>query len=276
MTRAADQERREHRHLTADELSATAETLRRGGAQPEQDRAGCQVCRERVEDLLAVLDALPRLERPALPQTVAIRLDAALAREARQRAADAGNGLVPTPARRRRLGMNRRLGWATAGLALVCIALSAAALGGAFNTAGSATATGQPALGSDTTQVPAVPSPVDSALLQSAAASSLSAWALSVLADPSDDVTASGKEGPMVGINSAASVEAAVCAADPAFKGLTPIAEQQGIYDGTSSELIVYGTPDQASSTAYAVAFALPCTRSDYRILSQGSVAYSY
>jgi hypothetical protein len=174
--------------------------------------------------------------------------------------------------------VSRRLGWATAGLALVCIALSAAALDGAFNTASNSSspsaATGQVPSGSGPVQNPAIgiPSPVDSALAQSAAASSLAAWALSVLADPSDSVT-TGK-GPMVGTNGAASAEAALCAADPAYKAKTPIAEQQGIFDGTSADIVVYGTPGQTSGTAYAVAFALPCTTGNYRVLAQGSVSY--
>lgn len=274
MTRAADQER-EHRHLTADELSAAAESVRRGGAQPEPDHSGCEICRGRVGDLLTVLDALPRLERPALPQAVAIRLDAALVREARQRAShEAG----PAPARARRFTVGRRLGWATAGLALVCIALSAAALSGAFNTVSSSSnrpaTAGQAPSGAGPVQNPAIgiPSPVDSALAQSGVASSLAAWALSVLADPSDSV-ATGK-GPLVGTNSAASAEAALCAADPAYKAMTPIAEQRGTFDGVAADLVVYGTPGQTSGTAYAVAFALPCTAGDYRVLAQGSVSY--
>jgi hypothetical protein len=271
MTRAADPER-EHRHLTADELSATAESVRRGSAQPEPEDGGCEACREQVEDLLTVLDVLPRLERPALPQLVAIRLNAALEREAQQRAADGG---APVPARRRRFEVSLRLGWATAGLALVCIALSAVALGGVFSTASSPSAGSQATSGSGPAQNhPAigVPSPVSSALAQSGVESSLGAWALSVLADPSDGVS-TGK-GPMVGTNSAASALAALCAGDPAYKSMTPIAEQQGIFDGVSAELIVYGTPGQTSGTAYAVAFALPCTTGAYRILAQGSVSY--
>lgn len=271
MTRAADQERREHRHLTADELSAAAESVRRGGAQPEADGAGCGVCRGRVEDLLVVLDTLPRLERPALPQTVAIRLDAALVREAQRRAAE---GPGPAAARRRRFGAKRGLGWAVAGLALACGTLSAAALGGVFSGSSTpATATAGSTPGPAEHPNLGLPSAVASALGQSVAASSLAAWAVSVLTGPSADA-ASGKEGPMTETGGAGSAEAALCAEDPAYKGLTAIAKRQGTYDGTSAELVVYGTPGQTAGTGFAVAFALPCAIGDYRILSQGSFSY--
>jgi len=78
-------------HLSTEDVSALAE-----GAQPSAQGAAehlarCAVCRGEVDAMSELLAQFEEWDTPAMPQEVAIRIDAALARESAARAATAGH-----------------------------------------------------------------------------------------------------------------------------------------------------------------------------------------
>lgn len=272
-------------HLSAEDLSALAE-----GAQPSAAGAGehlreCADCRGEVDAISELLAQFEEWDAPAIPQEVAIRIDAALARESAARERESGHPAaaavtspretspssmpaVSVPAadsrRRRRLPV-RGLGWALATLVVVggglglALQLRSSGPESAGSSSGAASARGPVAAppNSSPEYTPyngqaggAIPStPV-------APNSPLALWTKATLSSHE------GKAGSAVG---------SPCLSDPAFTGRQLLATSGGTYDGTVSTLVVYANPVD-TLTVLAVVYATPCTTTNYRVLARGLV----
>ena len=262
MTTAHEPRRGPDIHLSIDDLSALAE-----GAQPtaegaSEHLAGCAACRGEVDAIAQLLAAFETLEPPRLPQEVAIRIDAALARETAARAgapnANASAASATAAGKSsggRRWWLSRRVGLGLASLA---------ALGGgvtlAINLVSSSTQSGTAASGSAAQRSfesnNSVPRAADKANTDGAVspASPLAVWVKQVL----------GHQSPGLEINSP-------CRADPAFAGSQPVRVVNGLFEGVSATLVVYPNNGDAK-TVQAVVYAQPCTATSYRVLAQGIV----
>lgn len=253
-------------HLSADDLSALAE-----GAQPVAEGASehileCARCRDEVDAIAQLLAAFETLEPPQLPQDVAIRIDAALAREAAARASSSpaatsasGSGSAAGGASggRRRLRFSRGFAWGLASLALVAggVTLAVNLVSSSAPMSGSA-ASGASAVNPDASfnsgaraegqlSSPGLIAP----------GSPLAIWVRQVLAVQHQDAQ----------INSP-------CLADPALGGDRPLRVVDGTYKGVSATLVVLAN-DSDSKTVRAIVYAQPCAASSYQVLAQGIVA---
>ena len=265
MTTAHEPRRGPGVHLSTDDLSALAE-----GAQPSTEGASehlldCAACRGEVDAIAQLLAAFETLAAPQLPQEVAIRIDAALAREAAARAGSPnadGAGATSASAGsassgRRRWWLSRRVGVGLASLATLAggfalainLVSSNGSSGSAASSNGSAVrpdaASGGPQrargmLDSPSTLAPTAP---------------LAVWVKQAL----------GNTKPDLEINSS-------CLADPAFGGDKALRVVNGTYEGRAATLVVY--PNGADTmTVHAVVYAQPCSVSSYQVLAQGIVA---
>lgn len=262
MTTAHEPHRGPDIHLSAEDLSALAE-----GAQPTAESASehlvdCAACRGEVAAIAQLLAAFETLEPPQLPQEVAIRIDAALAREAAARAsaphaaAESATTAGKSSGRRRRPWLSRRVGLGLASLAAVVGGLTLAINLVSTNTQSGSAASGSGAINSDAAtggprraegqiETPSTLAPT----------SPLALWVKQTL----------GGAKPDLEINSP-------CRANPAFAGEQPIRVVNGPFNGVSATLVVYPN-DGDARTVQAVVYAQPCTATSYRVLAQGIVA---
>ncbi len=269
MTTAHEPRRGPGTHLSVDDVSALAE-----GAQPSAADAGehllaCAACRGEVEAVSELLAQFEQWDAPAIPQEVAIRIDAALARESAARAQTSGDtaptahAAAPSSAaasrspRRRRLPA-RALAWALASLVLV-----AGGVGLALDLASPNAPTGTTASSAGTSDQPkAGPNELSSGgqgavrAPDLAAPAPLAQWTRQVLASSHNMVA------PL----------ASSCPSDPAYSGRQQLATASGSYDGAASMLVVYANPSDPSMVL-AVVYAAPCTATNYRVLERGLVA---
>lgn len=271
MTAAHEPRRGPGVHLSVEDLSAAAE-----GAEPTAEGASehlldCAVCRAEVDAIARLLTVLETLEPPRIPQDVAIRIDAALAREATARAASpdsaphaaadstARNGSAREEAAhgRRRWRLSRGIGFGLASLAVVAGGLTLAVnLISSNTTAGSASA-GSAALkpAASAYAGPERAPSLFNAPSTVAQTSPLALWVRRVLVG----------EMPDNRINSP-------CVDDPAFSGALALRVVNGTYQGVSATLVVYANAG-APATVRAVVYAQPCTASSFRVLAEGIVA---
>ncbi|HEV2640693.1 MAG TPA: hypothetical protein VGX23_36565 [Actinocrinis sp.] len=241
-----------------------------------------------VAELLPLLAALPR---PQLPEEVATRLDAAIARAVAERAgADAtrttGQPQRPSYAPRRPRLRNVAFGSAAACVVLVLVVVFAMSVGKSASTSGSSAG---PASG----QVSVLSSaPVTNPVLLSWAATALQnqsgplhigpavrpGFSAAVTGIPTPDVgTSAGAASSGVNPNAISGAGAAVAclAADPVVQeALAPrqlLSAASGEYSGRSAILLVYsnGADD---TTAYIVVVAVPCQGPGHTVLTSGVV----
>jgi hypothetical protein len=245
-------------HPAPEELSELAFSPETASAALRGHVQDCPSCAAETADLRAVLASLATLPEPALPESVGIRLDAALARawqqaDAEQEAAAGSAAAAPTAASRSR-GLWRRLALPLGAVCLIAVAVVGVRqlIGG--GSTGSATG---PAAG---------PAVGDTALAQ---------WVHSVV-----PATASGpKSGapliPQIGRgtqnHSMAGVE---CANAPARAGYTQVADSQREFEGRPATLVVYQNDQEpASRPLFAVVYAGSCPTVSSVVLDQGLVS---
>jgi hypothetical protein len=282
-------------HLSTEELSALAEGAQPGAEGVAGHLEDCAACRAEVDALSELLAALADLEAPAAPPEVAIRIDAALARESAARAAGivppevggdpeaAGHGessvsvpggdapqgareRSPSSPRRGRRTFPRGLGWALASLVLVAggltlaVDLTSSSTGSSSGTAASGAAPLTSAQ-KDSSNPMAQRQVVAPETL--AATSPLALWVRELLPSRSASAAESAPE---------AGPADSPCFSNPRFSGYTRLLTASGDYGGTAATLVVYAN-GKDSSTVYAVAYAAPCTTSNYSVLAEGVVA---
>jgi hypothetical protein len=251
-------------HLSVDDLSALAE-----GAQPTAEGASehlldCAACREEVDAIGQLLAAFETLEPPQLPQDVAIRIDAALAREAAARASSPNADAAAASASAGRAASGRRR-WRPSlrfGAGLASLAALVGGLALAINLVSSSnTQTGGAASGAAakpdaaTTSGPMRAQGEANAPNKLAPTSPLAIWVKQALSGTRPDVE----------LNSP-------CLADPAFSGEQTLRVVVGTYQGVPATLVVYANGSDAK-TVRAVVYAQPCATSRFQVLAQGIAA---
>lgn len=264
MTTAHEPRRGPGVHLSTDDLSALAE-----GAQPAAEGASehlldCAACRDEVDAIAQLLAAFETLEAPQLPQEVAIRIDAALAREAAARASSPNVDSAAASASAGTVSGGRRQWWLSrrVGVGLASLAALAGGVALAINLVSSNAPSGSAASSSGSA---AKPYSADSGpqrnegLLDSPGTISptapLAVWVKQAL----------GGAKPELGVNSP-------CLANPVFGGNQALRVVNGPYDGVSATLVVYPNGSD-TKTVRAVVYAQPCAVSSYQVLAQGIVA---
>lgn len=277
MTTAHEPRREPGVHLSAEDLSAVAE-----GAQPAAEGAsehllGCAECRADADAITRLVAALAAMDRPSIPQHVGIRIDAALAREARARAlahtaasgapssssAESGPAAAArstrggAPGQRRRWRPSRGLGWGLASLAVLAGGLTLAVNLVSSNTTTAESSSGSAAMSpyASANRGPQQAPDRLSAPTEVPATSPLAMWVKQTLTG----------EKPDTRINSP-------CLADPAFTGESPLHVVNGTYEGVPATLVIYPNGNEPA-TVRAVVYAQPCATLHFRVLSQGIVA---
>lgn len=280
MTTAHEPRRGPGTHLSAEDLSALAEGGQPSAAGAAEHVLGCAACRGEVDAISALLAQFEDWDVPAIPQNVAIRVDAALARESAARAKSSGHPAAaaaasrepaPTPSgssaghpRRRRWMPTRGLGWTLATLVVV-----GGGLGIAVQLGTSDSQSTNASSGSATSQGPLKQSPDygpyansngeagGAAPMNPAAPNSqLALWTKQTLARSESTFSAASGSS---------------CESDPAYAGRQLLATADGPYNGFASTLLVYANPIEVS-TVLAVIYATPCTTTDYHVLARGVV----
>lgn len=278
MTTAHEGRRAAEEHLSEDELAAVAD----GAHGLPESRAGhaqrCARCRDALAAMDEVRSLLADLARPELPRDVAVRIDAALARESAARREEPAASAAGASRLRSRPRFARLAAWSVAALAVIGggIATGAALLSSGSNAvtasgSSSGAASGEvpgerPQLNPDDESAgPNVGSFAPrNALPTALAPASLSAWAAQA-------APAGGYGGVRVhAATLAPSVEQ--CLANPRFTGNIVLAVTTGTYANAPGALVVYADGDDPGAV-YAVAYALPCTASRFSVVAEGVVS---
>jgi hypothetical protein len=280
-------------HLSAEDLSALAEGAEPTAAGAAEHLLECAACQGEVDAMSELLAQFEEWDVPAMPQEVAMRIDAALARESAARAATSGHpaaAAMEAPAssgstspestssgsaspgskspvraahsRRRRWMPTPALAWSLAALVLIAGGLGLIVKLGMSSTqssnsaaSGSAATTPYAAQGGSGNSGPNFSNQHPRALTELSPDSPLATWTKQTLSNRRPDAT----------INSP-------CLSDPAFHNDHVVAVANGPYNGTDATLVVYANPDNAA-TVISVVYATPCTPTSYRVLAQGLVA---
>jgi hypothetical protein len=282
-------------HLSAEDLSALAEGAEPTAAGAAEHLLECAACQGEVDAVSELLAQFEEWDVPAMPQEVAIRIDAALARESAARAATSGHPAAaaighetsassgstspestspgsaspgskspvhPAHSRRRRWMPTPALAWSLAALVLIAGGLGLVVKLGISSTqssnsaaSGSSATTPYAAQGGSGSSGPKFSNQHPQALTELSPDSPLATWTKQTLSNRRPDAT----------INSP-------CLSDPAFHNDHVVAIANGPYNGTDATLVVYANPDNAA-TVIAVVYATPCTTTNYRVLAGGLVA---
>ena len=243
-------------HLTTEEVSELAFSPETAAAGVLEHVHGCPRCSDEVADLRLVLTELAALPEPALPESVAIRLDAAVVRawqeaDAESEASARAAASAAVAAKRRRPSW-RKIAIPLGSLSLIVLAVfgigALANNNPSASTASGSTAAQPDAQGNDTVTN-----------------SALTTWVHDVL--PTD--SASPKKSAMV-----ESVHCSVGTVPPPRSGYTALTTSQREYRGQPAMLVVYqDTQKPASPTVYAVVYAGFCPSATSEILAQGLVS---
>jgi hypothetical protein len=245
-------------HLTSDELSECAFSPETAPAGWLEHAQGCAACSAELADLRLLLTQLAALPEPELPESVVIRLDAAVARawqqadaeqEAEQDAAASARALAA--ARR-----GRRRSWRKIALPLGSLALIALVVLGV----GSLVRSGVDSNSSSGSSTSAGAAQGSGSVSQSL----LTQWVHSV-------VTPVKSEGPRRATTMA---QEQPCGTVPKLGGYTVLTTSQREFEGEHATLIVYqNAQEPSSSTVYAVVYEGSCPTSTSRILAQGAIS---
>jgi len=247
-------------HLTSEELSECAFSPETAAAGLLEHAEGCAQCSAELADLRSLLTELAALPEPELPESVGIRLDAAVARawqefDAEQEAA--AESAAATGARRGRRPSWRRIAIPLGSLSLIALAVvGIGALAHQSTTSSSASSSGVSAGAPES--------------YGAVTETSIGAWVHSLLSTASAD--AATNNGPHL----APHLDQPKCANAnvPQRSGYTVLTTSQRIYQGQAATLVVYqDAKEPASATVYAVVYAGSCPNSASRILAQGSVS---
>lgn len=247
-------------HLTPEELSEYAFSPETAAEGLLEHVEGCADCAAELADLRVVLTELAALPEPELPESVAIRLDAAVARawldvDAEQEAArEAAASAAAAKARRGRRASWRKIAIPLGSLSL--IALAAVGIGVALDHSSS----GSSASSSSGVAVESAPQSYGPLTDPTTVA-----WVHSILAD--------GKSsGPLI----SPKVEGVHCADQsvPQRPGYTVLTTSQREFENQAATLVVYqSTREPASPTVVAVVYAGSCVNSASEVLVAGSVS---
>jgi hypothetical protein len=300
-------------HPSTEDLSALAE-----GAEPAAEGLAahlqdCAACRAEVDAISELLTAFAELDAPALPEDVAIRIDAALARESMVRAAETD---LAGDARRLKTAKGDKAAVSMAGVAVRDSAASESEPSSSrvsdarsagerpqssprgsrrarWRGLGWAMASLVLLAGGLTLAVDLTSSSTGSSSSTASGSSALSPGQKSSggpmaerqLAAPGTMLAAAPlamwvkeilptRTGSTLDAGPAVGTEAgALCVANPKFSGYKRLATANGTYEGTPATLVIYANGSDASSV-YAVAYAKPCTASSYPLLAEGVVSY--
>jgi hypothetical protein len=261
VTTAHEPRRGPDAHPSAEDLSSLAEGAQPGAEGVAGHLLDCQACQDEVDAISDLLVAFEEFEAPAIPHDVAIRIDAALARESAARSGESESAARTRagarPSRRRWV-----LGSGLAALALVAGSLTLMIKMGSDGRAASTSAGPVAVNGLATGATDALPQyGVNNSLHAPSRLSStspLARWAEEVL-------RFSGAQASVAEGDSS-------CAFDPQFAGHKPLAVSAGTYEGTPAVLVIYAYGGD-DSAVYALAYATPCGASNYRLLASGVVA---
>ena len=242
-------------HLTSEELSECAFSPQTAPAGWLEHAEGCAECSVELADLRLLLTRLAELPEPELPESVVIRLDAAVARAWQEADAEREAAAAAKASAAARRGSRRS--WGKIALPVGVLALFALAVlgvGSLLHSAGSdSSASSGPAIaanggisnGSDST-----------------AESSLAQWVQSVVTPVETD----GKKATSM-------AQEVRCATVPQRAGYTVLTTSQRDYQGAPATLVVYQNAQEPSSnTVYAVVYEGSCPSSTTGILAQGPV----
>jgi hypothetical protein len=257
--------------LTTDELSECAFSPETAAAGWLEHAEGCPVCAAELADLRLLLAGLAELAEPELPESVGIRLDAAVARAWQEADADAD---ADREAEARGAAGSRRAGrrsWRRLAVPLGSLALIAAAVLGV----GTLLHSSSPSHSASSSSGVSADAPSGNSAV---AESSVAAWVRSTLAmngvesaTPVPD--ASGSKAPRSS-SAMGQAKGLQCASVPPRTGYTPLATSHREFDGVTATLVVYqNAKEPASNTVYAVVYAgSSCPDPQSSILAQGSV----
>jgi hypothetical protein len=241
-------------HLTSEELSECAFSPETAAEGLLGHAEGCADCAAELADLRVVLTELAALPEPELPESVAIRLDAAVARAWLEVDAEQGAAAAAAKARRGRRPSWRKIAIPLGSLSL--IALAAVGIGVALDHGSSGISA------SSSSGVSAEGAPQSYGPLTD---STVVTWVHSILAG-------GRTSGPML----SPKVEGVHCAdrSVPQRPGYTVLTTSQREFENQPATLVVYqDTREPASPTVLAVVYAGSCASSASGVLAEGSVS---
>jgi hypothetical protein len=280
VTTAHEGRRAAETHLSEDELATVADGSQGLAAARAGHLEDCADCRDLVASAEELRGVLASLSRPALPQDVALRIDAALARESDARRTQADPAPTRAAGRKPRLRLASLAAWSLGGLAVIggTVALAVASKQPSTSASGVSASRGNaqgPGLnpnvedgGPDAGKYNGAP--VSPAFPTAAAPESLAAWVESGTPLKGHN-TQSGTSSVRGASPASVSQLVAACLANPRFKGGTLLKAELGAYAGAASVLAVYADGDDPDAV-YAVAYAVPCTATRYSVLAEGVV----
>ncbi|MBR7824794.1 hypothetical protein KDK95_00620 [Actinospica sp. MGRD01-02] len=245
-------------HLTPEELSECAFSPETAPAGLLEHAQGCPECAAELSGLRVLLSELAALPEPEVPESVVIRMDAAV-----QRAWQEADAEQERDKQRDRVGTASaarpgRWSWRKLAVPLASLSLIAIAgigIGVAVSHSGSnASSTGSASSGVSVQNAPRSNQDLtDPALV---------AWVHSSLAGGQP------KSSPMVAEGNCAQASA------PKRSGYTVLTTAHRVFENQAATLVVYqNAQEPASSTVYAVVYAGSCPSSASVVLAQGSVS---
>lgn len=243
-------------HPTSEELSECVFSPETAAAGPLEHAAGCARCAQELADLRLLLTELAALPEPELPESVAIRMDAAVARAWQDADAEREAAADAAAVRSR-----RRLSWPKIAIPLASlslIVLAVVGVGALLHHSSSSSSAGSSSAGS------AMAAPNRDGSLTDAAAV---AWVHSILTS-----TYGTSEGP----RNSPEVEGHACAQGtvPKRSGDTVLTTSHREFEGEAATLVVYqNAQEPASPTVFAVVYAGSCPSSASRVLVEGLVS---
>ena len=256
-------------HPTPEELSDYAYSPQEAAPGLHEHLADCPDCAAEVDEIGTLLASLADLREPALPESVGIRLDAAVARAWQE--ADAQR----EHAAHERSGRRRGTAWRKIALpvgALCLLALGAVGVGeligqGGGKVSSAAGSAASPGYGAVSSGDAALSEWVHNVLVGSMGVTGQNAPAATHAQRPNGSSPhASGKQN--------ATNSQLVCSSAPRRTGFTVLSAVSAAFQGRQATLVVYGySGEPASATVYAVVYAGSCPATPGEILDQGYVS---
>ena len=243
-------------HLGPEELSECAFSPQTAPAGWLEHAEGCAECSAELADLRLLLTQLAELPEPELPESVAIRLDATVARawqeaDAEREAAAAAKASVG--ARHGNRWSWRKIVLPVGSLALIALVVLGVGSLLHHGISSSSSASSGPAIASNGGNARSNGVVTEGSLAQ---------WVQSV-------VLPVGTEGH----KATTMAQEARCATIPQRAGYTVLTTSQRDFQGEPATLVVYqNAQEPSSSTVYAVVYEGSCPSSTTEILTQGPV----
>lgn len=245
-------------HLTPEELSECAFSPETASAGQLEHAQGCPECAAELADLRVLLTELAALPEPEVPESVVIRMDAAVARAWQEADAEREQEKQQDRAGASATGRPGRWSWRKLAVPLASLSLIAIA-GIGIGVAVSHTGSNASSAGSASSGVSAESAPRGSQALTDP---TLIAWVHSSVS------SGLPKSSPMVAENGCAQTGA------PKLSGYTVLTTSHREFENQAATLVVYqNAQEPASPTVYAVVYAGSCPSSASAVLAEGSVS---